>query len=75
MAQKLTAQGLKAKKAYNAKYAKENFKRKLMTFNVNFPEDMEIYDWISQQAEGGNKYIKNLVRQDMKLRKDELPDV
>ena len=56
------------KKAYDAAYAKKNFKCKSIAFNTLYPADMALLDWVKQQAEGGTQYIKRLIREDMEKR-------
>ena len=65
------AKWLTNKKIYNKKYAKNNFKCKNIAFNKNIPEDIILLDWIKVQAEGGNQYIKRLIREDMERRAKE----
>lgn len=72
MAQKLSEQAYENKKNYNKKYANKNYRSKLIAFNRQFPEEMEMLDWINGQPEGGNQYVKRLVREDMLRREEEL---
>ena len=53
------------KKEYDTAYAKKNFKCKNIAFNMLNPEDFALLEWVKQQSEGGNKYIKRLIREDM----------
>lgn len=69
MAQVLSKYALANKKKYNNEYAKNFFKSKLIQFNVQYPDQMEMLDWINSQPEGGNEYIRRLVRADMEARK------
>ena len=69
MAQVLSESALANKKKYNNEYAKNFFKSKLIQFNVQYPDQMEMLDWINAQPEGGNEYIRRLIRADMEARK------
>ena len=69
MAQVLSEYALANKKKYNNEYAKNFFKSKLIQFNVQYPDQMEMLDWINAQPEGGNEYIRRLIRADMEARK------
>ena len=69
MAQALSEYALANKKKYNNEYAKNFFKSKLIQFNVQYPDQMEMLEWINAQPEGGNEYIRRLVRADMEARK------
>lgn len=69
MAQVLSEYALANKKKYNNEYAKNFFKSKLIQFNVQYPDQMEMFDWINAQPEGGNEYIRRLIRADMEARK------
>ena len=69
MAQVLSEYALANKKKYNNEYAKNFFKSKLIQFNVQYPDQMEMLEWINAQPEGGNEYIRRLVRADMEARK------
>ena len=51
-------------KAYQNDYHK-NMKTKLISFNPNTPEDMELWDYL-QTKENQTGYIKRLIRDDMK---------
>jgi hypothetical protein len=40
---------------------------KTLSFNENDPEDMELFNWIQSKGQrNGTKYIKDLVRDDMR---------
>lgn len=65
MGQKLSEQALQNKKNYNKEYAKKNFRYKNVQFNINYKEDIELLEWIQSRPEGGNTYIKGLIREDM----------
>ena len=69
MAQALSEYALANKKKYNNEYAKNFFKSKLIQFNVQYPDQMEMLEWINSQPEGGNEYIRRLIRADMEARK------
>lgn len=69
MAQVLSEYALANKKKYNNEYAKNFFKSKLIQFNVQYPDQMEMLDWSNAQPEGGNEYIRRLIRADMEARK------
>lgn len=56
------------KKAYDREYAKKYFKQKVIVFNTLYPEDIALLDWIKQQLEGGNHYIRRLIMEDMEKR-------
>jgi len=53
------------KSAYDQKYMKENITRKLLAFNRNNPEDVEILTWLNAQK-NATEYIKKLILNDMK---------
>ena len=55
----------KEKAQYDRAYRRENILRKIIGFNKNKPEDMELWDWLGQK-ENVTEYIKNLIREDMK---------
>ena len=56
------------KHEYDVRYAKENFQCKNLSFNKKIPEDIALLDWVKVQPEGGNAYIKRLIREDMERR-------
>lgn len=62
---KLSEASKRAKAAYDKKYMKNNVKQRTIGFNIGDPEDMAMYNWIGQQV-NGTKYIKDLVREDMR---------
>ena len=62
---KLSEKALNNKKAYDKQYARENFKGKHIVFNLKDPDDMALLEWTKIQSEGGNQYIKRLIREDM----------
>ena len=66
--QKRTAEGKKKKQAYDLEYLKKFVKVKSIPFNVKNPEDMEMFEWIKNQPESGNQYVKRLIREDMRRR-------
>ena len=65
MKQQLSAEAMESKRAYDYAYAKKYFRSKLITFNRKNDFEMAMLDWVNAQPEGGNKYIKNLIRQAM----------
>lgn len=56
------------KKEYDVRYYQENVTRKFIPFNRNVPEDCLLLDWLNQQG-NVTKYIKDLIRADIKKRK------
>ena len=70
MATKRTEQGEQKKRAYDKEYMRKYFKGKTITFNTKSEEDMAMLDWVKAQPEGGNKFIKRLIYEDMMNRKD-----
>ena len=53
-------------KAYQNEYHK-TMKNKLISFNPNSQEDMEIWDYLMAKGKGNvTQYIKQLIRDDMK---------
>ena len=53
-------------KVYQNEYHKA-MKNKLISFNPNSPEDMEIWDHLMARGKGNvTQYIKKLIREDMK---------
>ena len=67
--QKRTEKAIKNKKAYDAQYIKKYFKQKTIPFNTKVESDIALLDWVKEQPEGGNQYIKRLIREDMERRK------
>ena len=67
---KLSEEAQARKTAYNIKYARETYKGKNLQFSTKIPADMEMFEWIKSQPEGGTPYIKRLVREDMERRKN-----
>ena len=63
------------KKAYDAAYAKKNFKCKNLAFNTLYPADIALLDWVKQQAEGGTQYIKRLIREDMEKKQRRFKEI
>ena len=68
MGKPVTPEAIKRKAQYNQAYAKKFFKTKLIQFNTNIPEDIAMLDWIKKQPEGGNAYIKRLIKEDIERR-------
>lgn len=54
----------KIKSAYNQEYNKKNIIQKLITFNRNNPEEIEIYNYLMTKR-NVNGYIKQLIREDI----------
>lgn len=67
---KHSEEGKKKKQAYDLEYLKKFIKVKSLPFNIKNDEDMEMLEWIKQQPESGNQYIKRLIREDMRARKN-----
>ena len=65
MAQYRSPEALKNKREYDKEYNKKYFKQKTVVFNTQFPDDIALFEWIRTRPEGGNQYIKRLVREDM----------
>ena len=62
----LSPEATQRKRAYDKKYLNKNIIMRSLSFNLNDPEDMKIYDWIqSRGARNGTKYIKGLILEDM----------
>ena len=55
--------GLFDNKAYQNEYHKA-MKTKLISFNPNSPEDMQVWEHLQKQK-NQTKYIKDLIRKDM----------
>ena len=70
----LSPEALKRKRAYDAEYTKKFFLRKLITFNKQIPEEVEMFEWVKSQK-NGNVYIHNLIREDMHKQKEAQKDV
>lgn len=53
------------KAAYDKEYQKKNVKQINVPFNMQTPEDVELFKWLAKQ---GNKtaYIKSLIARDRK---------
>lgn len=51
---------------YIRRYQRESRIEKKVTFNRNSTEDMALLDWLITRPEGIVKYIKSLIRTDMK---------
>lgn len=52
------------KSEYDMRYAREHIKRKIIPFNIEQDDDLELLDWLNQQ-ENITAYIKALIRADM----------
>lgn len=63
----LSPEATSRKRAYDKEYINKNIVMKSLSFNENDPEDMEIFYWIQSKGKrNGTKYIKDLIREDMK---------
>ena len=51
---------------YVRQYQRENRIEKKVTFNRNNDGDMKLLEWLQSRPEGMVKYIKSLIRSDMK---------
>ena len=67
---KLSEEAKKNKRAYDLRYAHENYKKKLVTFNTKRELDIKLFAWASIQPEGSNAYIKRLIGEDMEKRQN-----
>ena len=65
-------QALQNKRAYDKVYAHENFRGKTIQFNRKNELDMELFEWMRTQPEGGAKYIKRLILEDMERNKKDV---
>lgn len=54
------------KQEYDLKYTKQNIKRIQVSFNLQNDDDMKIYDFLNDIKISKNRYIKNLIKKDMK---------
>lgn len=54
------------KQEYDTKYQKQNIKRIQVCFNLQNDNDMKIYDFLNDIKISKNRYIKNLIKKDMK---------
>lgn len=54
------------KQEYDLKYTKQNIKRIQVSFNLQNASDMKIYDFLNDIKISKNRYIKNLIKKDMK---------
>ena len=54
------------KQEYDLKYVKTNIKRVQVSFNLQNDDDMRIYDFLNDIKISKNRYIKNLIKKDMK---------
>ena len=52
------------KSAYDQQYMKEHIKRKIIPFNIEQDDDLELLDWLNRQ-DNITAYIKALIRADM----------
>lgn len=66
MANKRTPQGIANKQEYDKKYMKNNIKRIQVSFNFQSDEDIKLYDFLQDIKISKNRYIKNLIKKDMK---------
>ena len=58
--------GLFDQEKYVKEYIRENVIRKMITFNKNNPDDMELLEHLKKQPEGMVAYVKRLIREDMR---------
>ena len=56
----------KNKQEYDLKYVKNNIKRVQVSFNFQSNEDIKMYDFLNDIKISKNRYIKNLIKKDMK---------
>ena len=54
------------KQEYDLKYVKQNIKRIQVSFNFQSDEDIKMYDFLNDIKISKNRYIKNLIKKDMK---------
>ena len=66
MAFKRSELGKANKYEYDQKYSKTNIKRVQVSFNFQNDEDIKIYDFLNDIKISKNRYIKNLIKNDMK---------
>jgi len=64
-------EALKNKRAYDKEYNKKYFKQKTIVFNTQYPDDYALLEWVKVQPEGGNAYIKRLIREDIEKRRNQ----
>jgi len=62
---KLSDKAKSNKAKYDVRYVHDHITRKLISFNFENEDDMEMLDWLNQQ-ENITRYIKDLVLQDMR---------
>ena len=53
------------KKEYDKKFLKEHYKWINLPFNIDKPEEMELYDFIKSRPEKQVPFIKQLIREAM----------
>lgn len=53
------------KTAYDMDYAKQHIRRRMIPFNMDKPEDFELWEWLDGR-DNITQYIKDLIRADMK---------
>ena len=70
MSIKVKGEALKRKNEYDKEYQRKFFKGKHITFNTLYPEDIALFEWLRVQPEGGNAYVKRLIREDMEKRQN-----
>lgn len=71
MSRNMSEKAKQNKQEYDLKYVKQNIKRIQVSFNFQSDEDIKMYDFLNDIKISKNRYIKNLIKKDMKrLKKD-----
>lgn len=71
MSRNMSKKAKQNKQEYDLKYVKQNIKRIQVSFNFQSDEDIKMYDFLNDIKISKNRYIKNLIKKDMKrLNKD-----
>lgn len=66
MSRNMSDKAKQNKQEYDLKYVKNNIKRVQVSFNLQNDSDMKIYDFLNDIKISKNRYIKNLIKKDMK---------
>lgn len=66
MSRNMSEKAKQNKQEYDLKYVKQNIKRIQVSFNLQNDSDMKIYDFLNDIKISKNRYIKNLIKKDMK---------
>ena len=66
MSRNLSDKAKANKYEYDQKYVKNNIKRIQVSFNFQSDEDIKLYDFLQDIKISKNRYIKNLIKKDMK---------